>query len=314
MNVLEHYNKANISFGTATPIDDDTYFSRISYNKTPFIIKTNKVCFYKKRNTQYKSSDNYIHISLTSQEYLEWFDNFYHDCIEIFHSSSSNWFEDPMSLSDIEFCFINPLKSNIRNNCFDIACAVDENRIVIVDTNDNIHQLQELSECNIIPSFHIKGIKFNSKNFMFEIELNNLCIILPDDVPSEKNNDEMTEPSTLESMVENTINSSKLNLENKVVKDEISVNNLNNFDNNTVNNTVNNKVNNEINEYNIETDNLDDLDLEIEESGIYEVYEMINEKIKENMVEHIRKIFINKKIKTKLDLCEMVDDQEIEEN
>ena len=52
----------------------------------------------------------------------------------------------------------------------------------------------------------------------------------------------------------------------------------------------------EISEVNIETENLDELDLEIEETGIYKVYDFINEKIKENMIEHIRKVFINKKI------------------
>ena len=57
-------------------------------------------------------------------------------------------------------------------------------------------------------------------------------------------------------------------------------------------------------------DNLEETDLQLEELGIYEVYELINTKIKENMMQNIRNILISKKIKTKLDLAEMVDDEE----
>ncbi len=279
MNVLEHYNKQNINLGVASQIDDDTYFCRLTYNNAPFIIKTNKVCFYRKRNTQYKTSDNYINISLTSKEYLEWFDQFYNEMIEIFHKSSEDWFEEPLTLSDVEFCFINPLKSNIKNNCFDIACAIDEDRLVIVDTNDRMIQLAQLDDSSIIPSFHIKGIKFNNKHFIFEIELVNLCVILP-----EENEPVIKEPEKLEEL---EIPESTSEPVEEVVEDT-----------------------NEISEVNIDSENLDELDLEIEETGIYKVYDFINEKIKENMIEHIRKVFVNKKIKTKLDFYEMVNDED----
>jgi hypothetical protein len=281
MNVLEHYNKSNINLGLASQIDEDTYFCRLTYNNAPFIIKTNKVCFYRKRTTQYKTSDNYIHISLTSKEYLEWFDQFYNEMIEIFHKSSEDWFEEPLTLSDVEFCFINPLKSNIKNNCFDIACAIDEDRLVIVDTNDRMIQLSQLEDSSVIPSFHIKGIKFNNKHFIFEIELINLCVIIPE----EEKKEVIEEPQIKE--VENTTEKVK-------VESNIS----------------NEPEQNTLSEFNIDTDNLDELDLEIEESGIYKVYGFINEKIKENMIDHIRKVFINKKIKTKMDFYEMVNDED----
>jgi hypothetical protein len=291
MNVLEHYNKENISLGVASQIDDDTYFCRMTYNNAPFIIKTNKVCFYRKRPTQYKTTDNYINISLTSKEYLEWFDQFYNEMIEIFHKSSEDWFEEPLTLSDVEFCFINPLKSNIKNNCFDIACAIDEERIIIVDTKDRMIQLSQLKDSSVIPSFHIKGIKFNNKHFIFEIELINLCIILDEEEFKEE------VPSVEKEKIEN-ITLENLNIENtKPVKNELNISSIE-------------EDNDELKELNIDTENLDEHDLEIEETGIYKVYDFINEKIKENMIEHIRKVFINKKIKTKLDFYEMVDDED----
>jgi hypothetical protein len=38
---------------------------------------------------------------------------------------------------------------------------------------------------------------------------------------------------------------------------------------------------------------------------------MINTKVKDNIVEHLRNIFIEKKIKKEVDLTEMVDDEDI---
>lgn len=297
MNVLEHYNKTNINLGVASQIDDDTYFCRLTYNNAPFIIKTNKVCFYRKRVTQYKTSDNYIHISLTSKEYLEWFDLFYNEMIEIFHKSSQDWFEEPLTLSDVEFCFINPLKSNIKNNCFDIACAIDEDRIIIVDTNDRMIQLSQLEDSSVIPSFHIKGIKFNNKHFVFEIELINLCVLLQDELHIQEESKE--EKQEKQEKHENIIKENKIEEieEVKEAKTELNISNEE-------------KNNDELSEFNFDSENLDELDLEIEETGIYKVYDFVNEKIKEDMIEHIRKVFINKKIKTKLDFYEMINDEE----
>jgi hypothetical protein len=186
-----------------------------------------------------------------------------------------DWFEDPLTITDIECCFINPLKSNIKNNCFDVLCSIDESRMIIVDSNDNIKNLEELEDSNIIPTFHIKGIKFNSKHFLFEIELNNLYIV---------SDSELNSGETLEKP------------EIKEVKEEVKEELRDNEE--------------ELNEYNMNLDNLEETDLQLEELGIYEAYEIINTKIKENMIQNIRNILISKKIKTKLDLSEMVDDEE----
>ena len=76
------------------------------------------------------------------------------------------------------------------------------------------------------------------------------------------------------------------------------------------------KVNNvetletEFSEVNIKTDNLEDSKIVIDENKFYKIYEIVNNKIKENMVEHLRNLFIQKKIKNEIDLTEMVDDED----
>ena len=270
MNVLDHYNKSQLVLSDPLALDEDTYFCKFSYNNMPFIIKTNKICYIKGVNHKFTN------VSLTSKDYLVWFETFYNDCIQIFYEKSSDWFEDPMELNDLEFSFINPLKSNIRDNCFDVQCIIDSNRLNVNDSNDNMLSVDKISESKVVPTFHIKGIKFNNKHFMFEIELVNILVIL--DTP---------EPETPQ------VDESNLEIIKKVEK---------------VENVV---LENEIDEINIKTDNLEDSKISLDENNFLKVYEMINSKVKDNIVEHLRNIFIEKKIKKDIDLTEMVDDEDI---
>ena len=289
MNVIDHYDSTKINIGNAVELDDDNYFCKLTYNNSPLVIKTNRLCYYRKRPGLYKSSDDYIHVSITSKDYLVWFEQFYHDSINIFQKASVDWFEDPLTITDIECCFINPLKSNIKNNCFDVLCSIDESRLIIVDSNENMKNLEGLEDSNIIPTFHIKGIKFNSKHFLFDIELNNLYIVSDTELNSDETVEEpqIQEPQIKEPEIQNP----EIKQEIKELKEEL-------------------RDNEELNEYEMKVDNLEETDLQLEELGIYEVYELINTKIKENMMQNIRNILISKKIKTKLDLAEMVDDEE----
>ena len=303
MNILEHYNKESLKISEPYTIDTDTYFCKFSYNNMPFIIKTNRVCYLKKRN---KNSNNYINISLTSQEYLIWFEQFYQECIQKFFEKSEEWFEDPLTLSDIEFSFINPLKSNIKDNCFDIQCITDDNRLHIIDSNENVRNLDDVIESKIIPTFHIKGVKFNSKHFILEIELNSLYIIL----------DEIENPNE---SVENKVTENKV-AENKVAENKVAENvNESVVENNLANNEnvvedKNLEENTEISEFSIPTDNLENLELNINKESFFKIYELINDKIKNGMVNHLRSIFIEKKIKNGIDLNEMVNYNDEEDN
>ena len=47
--------------------------------------------------------------------------------------------------------------------------------------------------------------------------------------------------------------------------------------------------------------------------NIYKVYEFLNTKIKETLIEEIRTIFTSRKIKTKINFSEVIDDEEPDE-
>jgi hypothetical protein len=161
-------------------------------------------------------------------------------------------------------------------------CAIDDNRIGVTDTKDNIHTFSELTEHEVIPTFHIKGIKFNSKHFSLEIELNHLYLLLSEE--SEVEQIDVNEPvePTLEPTLEPILES----------EDPEDL---------------------ELSEYIMKTDDLDQADVHLDNLTIYKIYEFLNTRIKESLIEEIRTIFTSKKIKSRLDFSEVIDDEETEE-
>ena len=294
MNVIDNYKHELLNLGDPIEMEDDTYFCKFSYNNMPFMIKTNKICVYKKKK---KNKDNYVNISITSKDYLVWFETFYQTCIETFFERSSDWFEEPLTLSDIEFSFINPLKSNIKDNCFDIQCITNEDRLHIVDTQDNVSTLELLDDCNVIPTFHIKGVKFNSKHFMFDIEVNNIYIIRDEEDKQDEN--ELGESNDLVEKVNedtnNLVEQVTNDLVNEVEKDE----------------KISDETN-ELSEFSLSTDNLEEMSMDIESNGFYKIYELIDSKIKDNIIQNLQKVFLKKKIKINIDISDIFDEDEEE--
>ena len=149
----------------------------------------------------------------------------------------------------------------------------------VVDSNDNVTNLDTIENSKVIPSFHIKGIKFNNKYFMFDIELCNLYIILDEPSPSVSNvtepNNEIVSEAVIESVTKPLDEPN--NEIKKVDKNEELEDSLENLENN-------------IEELNLQTDNLENANININNRDFYKVYELINNKIKEDIIKIQRQL------------------------
>jgi hypothetical protein len=312
MNVLDNYKKELLNLGDPYEIDDDMYYCKFNYNNMPFMIKTNKICVFKSIK---KNKDNYVNISITSKDYLIWFESFYNWCIETFCERSEDWFKDPLTLSDVEFSFINPLKSNIKDNCFDIQCITDSNRLHIVDTKDNVNSLESLKDCNIIPTFHIKGVKFNTAYFSLDIEVNNMLIILEDldnesDITSEKSDKSENSNQSDSHIVSNLSQTSppSQNSQSQVQAHSQSYQSNESKHRNNENKSL--EKDEDLNEVSLPMEDLEEMKMDIESNGFYEIYQLIDEKIKDNIIQNLQKIFNKKKIKLNMELTDIFDEDE----
>ena len=297
MNVLDNYKTELLNLGDPYEIDDGLYYYKFNYNNMPFMVKTNKICVFK---TIKKNKDNYVNISITSKDYLLWFESFYNWCIESFSERSEDWFNEPLTLSDVEFSFINPLKSNIKDNCFDIQCITDENRLHIVDTKDNVCSLDSLKDCNIIPTFHIKGVKFNSNYFSLDIEVNNMLVILED---LDISDTETSENNQLNHVPEN-------NIVPNVDVPQKKPDNSKSFTKIDENKYL--EKDEDLNEVSLPMEDLEEMKMDIESNGFYEIYQIIDEKIKDNIIQNLQKMFNKKKIKINMELTDIFDEEEEE--
>lgn len=283
MNVLDHYEVDRLDIGNAIEMDDDHYFCKMSYDDEPFLIRTGHACTYRKKADP---SSTYAYVSVTHKDYLEWFEDFYKGVISRFHKQSLDWFEEPMTHHEFECSFINPLKSNIKQQCFDILCKTDEDKLTLVDFAVPLHELEDVE---VFPTFHVKGIRFNTKHFMFDIELVQLERREPTDVKTIPLPSSATSSATSSTPVP-SISSTQVPLTSPLVPVDEDA----------------------IEEYSPSVEDLEETDLDLEQESIFDIYDTINERIKEDMVENIRKLFLQKNLKVKLNLAEVVDDEEPE--
>ena len=173
---------------------------------------------------------------------------------------------------------------------------MDDNRLMVTDTNDNHHAIHSLTNHEVIPSFHIKGIKFNSKHFSLDIEIQHLYILLnPEECLKEPAPvlpiEVATEPEVV--TVVEPIQEPKVEAREET--------------------NVEPEPTDELSEYVMNTEDLTEAEVHLDNLNIYKVYEFLNTKIKENLIEEIRTIFTSRKIKSRIDFSEVIDDEEPDE-
>jgi hypothetical protein len=143
--------------------DADTYTCELLYNNKPMLINNLPSCIIES-----VIHDRYIYLSI-NKHYALFFDKLYSELINHIHTNGKNWFEDELSMDEIESSLIHPLKINIRDNTYDLKLKLNE-RFYCTDSDGNI-TLPDLNKLLINPVIHIKSVIFGTKQFYIEIEL-----------------------------------------------------------------------------------------------------------------------------------------------
>ena len=302
MNILDHYDENNLHIHEPETFDNENYFCKLDYDKKPFIIQTNHICYNFKNILE-----NNIYISIGSPEYALWIEQLYHKCIDIIYDKNKEWFDEPLEHQDIENSFLSPIKSNIKLNCYDVKCNIEENECVILDNNGKCIEKNDLFKSKIIPTIHIKGIQFNSKNFEFDMNVKYITSYGKYE-ENEEINEESNNKYTNESHEEVIEENNEIVNNNSLEENEITLNEEDNKDTNEEDNEDTNDLDNE------DTNDLEEFEiLPEDDKPIYlnnhktfaMIYELATNKIDEDIREHITQFLTNKKIKINLDLEEL---------
>jgi hypothetical protein len=341
MNILEHYDENNIYLHEPETYDNENYFCKLDYGDKPFIIQTNHICYNFKNIIE-----ETIYISIGSPDYALWIEQLYHLCIKHIYDKSKDWFDEPLEYRDIENSFLTPIKTNIKLNCYDVKCNVHNNNCVIVNNNGKCVEKEDLLNTKIIPTIHIKGIQFNSKHFEFDMDVKYIVVYgnyeeskedkhLEENIdgldnpeqtnkPDETNQDEEenkyeTTNKQPEIKHDKTTQNEQENKYEETSQEEIIQNYHNEneiLDNEYLEENKNDLEENkdDLEEFEILPDNDEPIHMMNNDKSLTMIYELATNRIEQDVIEHLRQILTNKKIKINLDLEELFNEDSDSEN
>lgn len=192
MNKYIHEPRANFDFtrvSLKTPFkcgSGGAFLSKFSIDEQPFYIKTPKCTtkqgFVKSGRRTYC---DLVFSAADNQDFIHWMLELVDHSIGILSQKSAEWFQDPMTQTEIEDATIPPIKPQKTIHivrCYaaaedDIGAATDP-QIKAYDENAREIPLAEIHESmDVIALLELRGIKCSLKSFQFEINIKQIMAV-----------------------------------------------------------------------------------------------------------------------------------------
>ena len=218
------FNYDNLHLADPISIQGGSYFTKITNNQYPLYVQTPKCMTLK----GFVKSGKKIHSDLifnnNDDVFIQWLVDLESKCEDLIYQKSSDWFQSPLELDDIQNAFNSCVKIQktgnyvLRTNV-KINSLTQDPLIRIYNESESILSMEDvIPDTNIIVILEIKGVKFTSKNFQLEAEMKQVmvlnkdlfenCLIRPTTTPVIIQNQVETPSSTL-GAVETEKNSQK---------------------------------------------------------------------------------------------------------
>ena len=121
------------------------------------------------------------------EEFIHWIESLETKCQELLLHKSTEWFQSPLEMTDIEAAFNSPLKVYKSGKFYLVRTNVKVNTLTsqplikIYNENEEPVQMEDINtETNIISILEIQGIKFTSRNFQIDIEVKQVMLLNKD--------------------------------------------------------------------------------------------------------------------------------------
>tara|TARA_B100000674_G_C37908036_1_gene947143 strand:+ start:325 stop:1560 length:1236 start_codon:yes stop_codon:yes gene_type:complete len=179
----ENYPFHSIKLLNPKPLQGGTYLSKIECNDNPIIFQTPK-CKTKKGITQTEKKV-YCDLLFTVNDnsFINWLNMFSEKVRRLILEKKDIWFleEDDMTLEDIEYNWIDSVKSYKKNYLLRTFIAKKKNIIdtvkVYSDRQDEL-TLQDIdNESNLITILEAVGLKFSATSFHLEFNLRQIMVL-----------------------------------------------------------------------------------------------------------------------------------------
>ena len=121
------------------------------------------------------------------EEFINWIESLETKCQELLLHKSTEWFQSPLEMTDIEAAFNSPLKVYKSGKFYLVRTNVKVNSLTgqplikIYNENEEPVQMEDVNtETNVISILEIQGIKFTSRNFQIDIEVKQVMLLNKD--------------------------------------------------------------------------------------------------------------------------------------
>jgi hypothetical protein len=121
------------------------------------------------------------------EEFINWIESLETKCQELLLYKSTEWFQSPLEMTDIEAAFNSPLKVYKSGKFYLVRTNVKVNTLTgqplikIYNENEEPVQMEDINtETNVISILEIQGIKFTSRNFQIDIEVKQVMLLNKD--------------------------------------------------------------------------------------------------------------------------------------
>jgi hypothetical protein len=180
MNIIHPnhlFDFTKLTLAQPSGIQGGAYFTKINYNQSPLYIQTPKsltkhaIITSGKKLTCDLMFDNQLIVL------IEWFEKLESTCQTLIFEKSTEWFQNPLQLNDIENVF-NPILKIYKSGKYYLVRVNVKKTINIYDETRKILSIEDIkTDTPIISILEIQGIKFTNRNFQIEIELKQAMIL-----------------------------------------------------------------------------------------------------------------------------------------
>ena len=233
----------------------------------------------------------------------------YDKAVDLVHENTEEWFENKLELADVKNAFVPFIVPDIENNCLGVKCGLNED----VEYNKD--------EKYDSVTLKVAGVVLNSNSFKINLVLDKLNKVEEKEEQSElvekvqqeeeqkeEQKEEQQEEQEQEQELHTETQNELVSETQKIEEENIQEENQENVEENLV---LPSDELDELTEVDFTNDNLDKLEMSIEKDNLFLYYDIINDKIKENMYYSLENILKKRNFKNNnFDIEEILFDDE----
>lgn len=228
-----NFNFSSLHLADPISVQGGTYFTKITTNDFPLYVQTPK-CLTKQG---FAKTGKKIFTDLVfnnhDEQFIQWLIDLESVCEDLIYQKSTEWFQNPLELDDIQSAFNSCVRIqktgnyHVRSNV-KLNSLTQDPLIRIYNESESILTMNDvIPQTNIIVILEIKGVKFTTRNFNLDVEMKQVMVLNKDLFENC-----LIKPSTQQIPVDSPIegNLGKISTDLKSKK----TNNIENIDNETL--------------------------------------------------------------------------------